>query len=199
MKTLFIATALLALPLLTFYSCESGDIVNEKKLEHERVFNWIVPYDIELYGPNSSLRDVSYNTCSCSVSPSSCSASKTCTAPASCTCECVATRYITKCSCGPCSVSGMSPSNGDPELYFTETQMGYWNEFQDILDDESSSASTKAQGFQYDALTAVANDDYDSFGDAKDSLGVVILDLTSATKTAINDFYDYHGFTDDRL
>lgn len=161
-------------------------------------------YDVNKYGLDESLDESSkvdevtsrhQNCCECQTS--ACSSKKCCSGGQNCSCTCTVSWAGThSCNCGAC---GTSTSYSSYEIWLTQEQFAVYSEFDDILTGDGSSAALLARAELLNTLDAISQNDFQGFYDSRVAMGRHFPNLSSATKTLVNNFLDKYGFEDARL
>lgn len=161
-------------------------------------------YDVNLFGLDESLDESveldeitsrHQNCCECQTS--ACSAKKCCsgTNGGNCSCTCTTTWYGNKsCNCGSCSSQTSSY-----EIWLTSEQFRVYSEFNDILTTDGTSTALLARGELLNTLDAISQNDFQGFYKSRVAMGSHLPNLSSATKTLVNNFLDKYDFEDARL
>jgi len=74
-----------------------------------------------------------------------------------------------------------------------------WEDLYDILEGDASAAGGDARDYLLDFLDGITNDDQSEVNTAHSGLFTTLPYLQSATKTAINEFYEDYELDDDPL
>lgn len=200
-KFIFISSVLAG---LTFFIFSCMDNYKADAVAIAKELPAFPTYDVNLYGLDESLYESAevdrvtsrhQNCCECQTS--ACSAKKCCsgTDSGNCSCTCTTTWYGTSsCNCGPCSSQTSSY-----EIWLTPEQFGVYSEFNGILTTDGSSTALLARGELLNTLDTISQNDFQGYYNSRVAMGSHLPNLSSATKTLVNNFLAKYNFEDARL